>query len=254
MLITSPQNPRYKQLLELQDKKRSRHQLGVLVVEGVQEVQYALQAGFEPVEAYVPEGKSFVVPGIYTDELSPSLFIKATYRGLDAGVVAVFKQRNRKLEEIILPRNPLVVVLDNVEKPGNAGAVLRSAYAAGADLVVFTGTPVDPWNPNTIRSSVGAVFKQPFVLAEREALHAWLKQENIKLVGTRMENGSAYTRCNLTEGLALLMGEEHNGLDGFWHPLVNEWVYIPMRRGIDSLNLSVSTAILLFEAARQRGA
>ena len=168
------------------------------------------------------------------------------------GVIAEVRTPERRLEDLALPENPLVVVLERVEKPGNLGAVLRSADAAGADVVLVCDPLTDLWNPNLIRASVGAVFTVPCVACSSAGAIAFLKGRGIRILTAQLQDSSLYYDCDMTVGTALVMGTEATGLTGQWREAADAHIRIPMLGALDSLNVSVSAAILLFEAVRQR--
>lgn len=168
------------------------------------------------------------------------------------GIMAEVKTPERRLEDLALPEHPLVVVLESVEKPGNLGAVLRSADAAGADAVLVCDPLTDLWNPNLIRASVGAVFTVPCVACRSVDAIAFLKARGIRILTAQLQDSSLYYDCDMTVGTALVMGTESTGLTDAWREAADAHIRIPMLGALDSLNVSVSAAILLFEAVRQR--
>ena len=168
------------------------------------------------------------------------------------GVIAEVRTPERRLEELALPEKPLVVVLESVEKPGNLGAVLRSADAAGADAVLVCDPLTDLWNPNLIRASIGAVFTVPCVACSSADAIAFLKARGIRILTAQLQDSSLYYDCDMTGGTALVMGTEATGLTDAWREAADAHIRIPMLGRLDSLNVSVSAAILLFEAVRQR--
>ena len=185
-------------------------------------------------------------------EVSKEVYSKISYREGTEGIIAEVRTPERKLEDLVLPERPLVVVLERVEKPGNLGAVLRSADAAGADAVLVCDPLTDLWNPNLIRASVGAVFTVPCVACSSEAAIAFLKAHGIRILTAQLQDSSLYYDCDMTVGTALVMGTEATGLTDAWRAAADAHIRIPMLGRLDSLNVSVSAAILLFEAVRQR--
>ena len=252
-LITSGQNPKIKALLELQDKSRERRRQGLFVVEGRREIEHCLAAGFVP-EAF------FICPDIYGPSpeearvfhVSKEVYEKIAYRGGTEGIVAEMRYKERTLEDVRLGENPLVVVLESVEKPGNLGAVLRSADAAGADAVIICDPLTDLYNPNLIRASIGSVFTRQVVAATSAATIAWLKAKGIRILTAQLQDSSLYYETVMTGPTAIVMGTESTGLTDLWREAADEHIRIPMLGRLDSLNVSVSAAILLFEAVRQR--
>ena len=185
-------------------------------------------------------------------EVSEEVYAKIAMREGTEGVIAEVRMPERRLEDLPLPRNPLVVVLERVEKPGNLGAVLRSADAAGADAVLVCDPLTDLWNPNLIRASVGAVFTVPCAACSSAEAIAFLKARGIRILTAQLQDSSLYYDCDMTVGTALVMGTESTGLTGQWRQAADAHIRIPMLGRLDSLNVSVSAAILLFEAVRQR--
>ncbi len=184
--------------------------------------------------------------------VAPNVYERIAYRGSTEGIVAVIRSRELALSDLQLPASPLIVVLESVEKPGNLGAVLRSADAAGADAVLVCDPLTDLWNPNLIRASVGAVFTVPCVACSSEAAIAFLRARGIRILTAQLQDSSLYYDCDMTGGTAIVMGTEATGLTPVWREAADAHIRIPMLGRLDSLNVSVSAAILLFEAVRQR--
>ena len=176
----------------------------------------------------------------------------AAYRGGTEGIIAEIRMQEKSLGDIRLGRNPLVVILESVEKPGNLGAVLRSADAAGADAVIVCDPLTDLTNPNLIRASTGAVFTTQTVAAGSEETISWLKANDIRILTAQLQDSSLYYDTDMTCGTAIVMGTESTGLTGIWRQNADRHIRIPMLGKLDSLNVSVSAAILLYEAVRQR--
>ena len=272
--VTSAQNPKIRNLLLLQEKSRARREQGLFVVEGRRELQHCLEAGFTvrtvfvcpdltgerwPVGAghdanIIPGQVANVIPGLTGNlvEIPEALYRKVAYREGTEGVIAEVEVKERRLEDLELPENPLVVVLEAVEKPGNLGAVLRSADAARADAVIVCDPLTDLWNPNLIRASLGGIFTVPTVAATSEETIAWLKAHGIRILTAQLQDSSWYYDVDMTVGTALVMGTESTGLTDIWRRAADAHIRIPMLGRLDSLNVSVSAAILLFEAVRQR--
>ena len=274
--VTSAQNPKIRNLLLLQEKSRARREQGLFVVEGRRELQHCLEAGFTVRTVFVcPEvagEDSFASLGMTSTchseeaegrrknlageplviEIPEALYRKVAYREGTEGVIAEVEVKERRLEDLELPENPLVVVLEAVEKPGNLGAVLRSADAARADAVIVCDPLTDLWNPNLIRASLGGIFTVPTVAATSEETIAWLKAHGIRILTAQLQDSSWYYDVDMTVGTALVMGTESTGLTDIWRRAADAHIRIPMLGRLDSLNVSVSAAILLFEAVRQR--
>ena len=185
-------------------------------------------------------------------EIPEQLYRKVAYRESTEGIIAEVEYKSLKLMDLKLPENPLVMVLESVEKPGNLGAVLRSADAAGVDAVIFCDPLTDLYNPNLIRASIGAVFTVPTVAASSEETIAFLKERGIQILTAQLQDSSLYYDIDMRRGTALVMGTEATGLTDLWRKAASAHIRIPMLGRLDSLNVSVSAAILLFEAVRQR--
>ena len=273
--VTSAQNPKIRNLLLLQEKSKARREQGLFVVEGRRELEHCIEAGFTVRTLFVcPElsggfsegicfpGAStlFLAPGkqIPSDaipqiiEIPESLYRKVAYRESTEGIIAEVERKDIGLEDLKLSENPLVVVLESVEKPGNLGAVLRSADAAKADAVLVCDPLTDLYNPNLIRASLGGVFTVPTVCTSSEEAIAWLRAKGIRILTAQLQDSEWYYDTDMTVGTALVMGTESTGLTPQWREAADARIRIPMLGRLDSLNVSVSTAILLFEAVRQR--
>lgn len=253
-IITSVQNPKIKELLALQEKSRLRRKEGLFVLEGRRELERCVAAGMKVRTV-------FVCPEILSDstiaqecvfEVSAAVYARIAYREGTEGVMAIVETPELGLERLNLPEKPLVVVLEAVEKPGNLGAVLRSADAAGADAVIVCDELADVFNPNVIRASTGAVFSVPVAVASSEEAIDFLKKNNIRILTAQLQDSVLYYDSPMTGGTAIVMGTEDKGLSDIWREAADEHIRIPMLGVADSLNVSVSAAILLFEAVRQR--
>ena len=254
--ITSAQNPKIKNLLLLQEKSRARRDQGLFVVEGRRELEHCLEGGFTVKTLFVcPE-----IAGPVEADLAPvieiplELYKKVAYRDSTEGIIAEVEYKALTLEDLHLPEHPLIVVLESVEKPGNLGAVLRSADAAGADAVLIGDPLTDLFNPNLIRASIGAVFTVPVVAAPSADIIAFLKDRGIQILTAQLQDSSLYYDVDMKKGTAIVMGTESTGLTPIWRQAADAHIRIPMLGRLDSLNVSVSAAILLFEAVRQRQA
>ena len=257
LLISSTQNPRIKHLIALQQHSQQRRREQRVVVEGARELMHCINAGFN-IETvfYCPD--LFAVDGLALNhaeliEVTPQVYDKIAYRGSTEGVIAVVEQRELALSDIDLGDDPLIVVLEGVEKPGNIGAVLRSADAAQATAVIVCDPLTDLYNPNLIRSSIGAVFTVPCVACSSEECIRFLKENNIKILTAQLQDSELYYNTPMRGATAIVMGTESTGLTNAWREAASAHIRIPMRGALDSLNVSVSAAILLFEAVRQRG-
>lgn len=254
MYISSAQNPRIKELLALQEKSRLRREKGLFVVEGKRELQHCLESGFEVDCLFVcPEIAQETFEG-RVFEVSAQVYEKIAYRGGTEGVVAIVKARPSGLDSIKLGPSPLVVVLESVEKPGNLGAVLRSADAAAADAVIICDPLTDLYNPNLIRASIGAIFTTQVAACTSEDAISWLKGNGIRILTAQLQDSEWYYDTDMRGGTAIVIGTEATGLTDCWREAADAHIKIPMLGRLDSLNASVSAAILLFEAVRQRNA
>lgn len=258
-LITSAQNPKIKRLLALQRDSSLRRQEGLFVVEGQRELEHCISSGFTIDTVFICgdlfRGEVFLsenFASLRIFEVSREVYERIAYRGGTEGVIAEVRVKSRRLEELELPERPLVVVLESVEKPGNLGAVLRSADAAGADAVIVCDPLTDLWNPNLIRASIGAVFTVPVVACSSEEAIDWLKSRGIRILTAQLQDSELYYDTDMKCGTALVMGTESTGLSDRWREAADAHIRIPMLGSLDSLNVSVSAAILLFEAVRQR--
>ena len=258
-VITSAQNPRIKELILLQEKSRARRENGLFVVEGRRELSHCLEAGFKPRSLFIcPEilgrdaCRELEQAGCPIVEIPAFLYEKVAYRGRTEGVIGVMECHSHSLEDLHLKEDPLVIVLESVEKPGNLGAVLRSADAAGADAVIVCDPLTDLYNPNLIRSSIGGIFTVPVAAASSEEAIRWLKERGIRILTAQLQDSLPYYDTDMRQGTAIVMGTESTGLTPLWRQAADAHIMIPMLGRLDSLNVSVSAAILLYEAVRQR--
>lgn len=257
--ITSIQNPKIKRLLALQQKSSERRKAGLFVVEGRRELMHCLEAGFQVDSVFwcpAVETGTEPMPSLPADtrlfEVSKDVYEKMAYRGSTEGVMAEVRTRPLALSDLTLPERPLVVVLERVEKPGNLGAILRSADAAGVSAVIVCDPLTDLYNPNLIRSSVGALFSVPCVACSSEACISFLKAKGIQILTAQLQDSSLYYDIDMRRPTAVVMGTEATGLTDQWRQAADAHIRIPMLGRIDSLNVSVSAAILMYEAVRQR--
>ncbi len=261
--LASPSNPRIRAAARLRDR-RERDATGLTLVDGAREVRRALDAGVEVVEAFICESllageDARAVIDALSAGRSPvtstteAAIAKLAFGDRSEGIVAVIRPPSRSLAGLALPDDPLVVVVEGVEKPGNVGAVLRSADGAGADAVIAADPRTDLANPNVIRASAGTYFSVPTVAARTAETIAWLRAQGLRMVSARVDGAAEYSEADLTGPLALVLGSEAEGLTDAWHAPDIEAIRIPMLGAADSLNISVSAAILLYESRRQRG-
>jgi RNA methyltransferase, TrmH family len=260
--LASPSNPRIKSVARLRDR-RERESSGLTLVDGAREVRRALDAGVEVVEAFVCEPllagedaravlDALAAKNVPVTTTTEAAFAKLAFGDRAEGVVAVVRAPSLQLADLRLPDDPLVVVVEGVEKPGNVGAILRSADGAGADALIAASPRTDLANPNVIRASAGTIFSVPLAAAPSQEVLAWLREGGVRVVVARVDADRRYTDADLTGPLALVLGSETDGLTAAWRADGVEAVRLPMHGVADSLNVSVSAAILLYEARRQR--
>jgi len=257
--ITSTQNPKIKNLATL-EKPRERRKQRVFVVEGRKEIMLALDAGYTIENLFFCEElisrndlKAFGVSDHLLVAVSREIFEKVAIRENSGGVLAVAGQKEHSLESIRLSDNPLILILESVEKPGNLGAILRTADAAALDAVIICDPKTDLYNPNVIRSSVGCIFTNQVASASSEETLSWLKQNNITPYSTYLKASRPYDSVDFTKPSAIVMGTEATGLSDTWTSENQNPIIIPMLGRIDSMNVSTAAAVIIYEARRQRG-
>lgn len=259
--ITSLQNPRIKNIVKLAKAKERKSQ-NLFILEGARELSLALTSSYTIDSVYycdeIFEKSDYpeVLESISDDlkyEVSKQVFEKIAYRDGSDGIIALIKPKSHTLADIKLSENPFIIVLEAVEKPGNLGAILRTADAAQVDAVIVCDPLTDVYNPNAIRSGIGCVFSvQTAICTSQEALD-WLRLNKIKIYAAELRASDWYKDVDYREASAIIMGTEADGLTKFWLDEADHRIKIPMRGKIDSLNVSVSTAVITFEAMRQRG-
>ncbi|MBP6557087.1 MAG: RNA methyltransferase [Flavobacterium sp.] len=257
--ITSTQNAYIKSLVILQEKAKSRKQSGTFLIEGLREIELALKGNYElETVLYCPEvlENSFnlsIFQSFNQIEISKEVYQKLAYRDTTEGILAVAKVKNLQLTDLKLPKNPLIVVMEAIEKPGNIGAMLRTCDAAKVDAVIIANPKTDLYNPNIVRSSVGCLFTNQIATASTEDVIAYLIKNNINFYSATLQNSTSYHTQNYNLPTALVVGTEATGLSQLWRDKATQNIIIPMQGEIDSMNVSVAAAILIFEAKRQRG-
>ncbi len=258
--IESVQNPYIKSLVQLQEKSKVRKQTGTFLIEGQREIDLALKGGYE-IETIL------FLPGLFSEEqlnnitnkqlniieISKEVYQKLAYRDTTEGIIAVAKTKSLALKDLKLSKNPLILIAEGLEKPGNLGAILRTADAANIDAVIIANPRTDLYNPNIVRSSVGCLFTRQIAVGSSEEIIAFLKENNINFYSATLQNSTSYHTQDYTKPTALVVGTEATGLTEIWREESTSNVIIPMQGEIDSMNVSVAAAILLFEAKRQRG-
>jgi TrmH family RNA methyltransferase len=255
MDITSLQNPRVKHIVKLRDDKKTRKEDGLMLVEGFDEIQLAVSAGYKPQTLlFSPEivSNQLTVDAAESLTVSRPVFEKISYRENPDGWLAIFPIPQTSLADLKLSETPLVIVTESIEKPGNLGAILRTADAAHVDAIIVCDARVDVWNPNVVRASRGAVFSVPIVECDNASALEWLKRRKMRLVAASPSADEIYSDVNLRDGVAIAVGTEDVGLSDFWLNNADVKVKIPMMGKVNSLNVSVSTALIVYEAMRQR--
>jgi len=253
--IESLQNENIKRIIKLR-KARERKKSDSILIEGQKEIELALKSGVEIIEFYyspeiVGDLKLKIDENLIT-EVSKEIFDRISYRDTADGYLAIARPKYLKSDEIKLSKTPLILVLENVEKPGNLGALLRTADATGVDLVILNNAQTDIYNPNVIRASRGTVFTIPVVNLSIEETKEFLKKNKIQSLAAIDEAKKEYISINFKKASAIILGTERDGLSKEWLDSADELIKIPMKGKIDSLNVSVSGAIIIYEALRQR--
>ena len=254
-LISSTQNEKIKNIVKLRETSRERKKQGRFVVEGAREINLAIAGGVEVENLYYCAAYGRNKPDMAEEkiiELAEKVFKKISYRENPDGLLAVAKIKELKLDDIKLRAKPLIIILEAVEKPGNLGAMLRTADAAGVDAVIINDVKSDIYNSNVIRASQGAVFSVPVAGASAAAALKFCKKNKIKICAAAPAGGLEYTKADYRGSSAILLGAEDKGLSEFWLKAADEQIKITMRGRADSLNVSASAAVILFEAVRQR--
>lgn len=257
--ITSVQNPYIKSLVLLQEKSKERKKTGTFLIEGIREIELALKGGYE-LETVLflaeinPEEQILKLVGNNTQliEISKEVYQKLAYRDTTEGILAVAKSKSFSLSDLKLPENPLILVAEAPEKPGNIGAMLRTADAANLDAVIIANPKSDMYNPNIVRSSVGCIFTNQIAVGTTSEIIDFLKENKIDFYAATLQNSTSYHVQDYTTSTALVVGTEATGLSQEWRDNATQNIIIPMQGEIDSMNVSVAAAILIFEAKRQR--
>lgn len=257
--ISSVQNPFIKSLVLLQEKAKARKQSGAFLIEGQREISIAIKGGYQ-IETIL------FLPEICTEktarqlasnaeliEINKEVFQKLAYRDTTEGILAIAKTKSTQLSDLQLSKNPLILVAEAPEKPGNIGALLRTADAAHLDAVIIANPKSDLYNPNIVRSSIGCLFTNQIATGSTTEIIAYLKEKNIAIYCATLQNSNEYHLENYTTPTALVVGTEATGLTQEWREAATQNIIIPMQGEIDSMNVSVAAAILIFEAKRQRG-
>ncbi|MCX6807831.1 MAG: RNA methyltransferase [Patescibacteria group bacterium] len=262
--ITSLQNPRIKQTIKLRDNKRERQQTDQFVFEGRREIERAMIGKIEIQEIFFcPELtqndqaqeilKTAEKLRVKLYEIPKHIYAKIALREGTEGMVAVAKSRTYKLEDLHLSKSPLMLIADNIEKPGNLGAMFRVADSVGADAIIITGDKaLDPENPNAIRISLGTIFTVPTAICSSEDALKWLRQHKVQIIATTPIAKTIYFEANLKKPTAIIIGSEAWGLNDDWLDKADIQVSMPQKGAADSLNATMAATVVLYEAVRQR--
>ena len=259
-IIQSQKNPRIKNFQHLQ-KAHERRKQNVFMVEGLFEIEkmllkdYTVQSVFFCPELIEFKEVNRIFSGHHVEELfevSKEVYQKIAYRENSGGIIALAQPKTHRLSDLQLPQNPLLLILESVEKPGNLGAMLRTADAAGIDAVIVCDTQTDLYNPNTVRSSIGCLFTVPVALADSTSTIQWLNEKNIQIFCTYLQASVPYHTVDYSKASAIVMGTEATGLTETWVKAATQNIIIPMRGIADSMNVSTAAAVVIFEACRQR--
>lgn len=262
--ISSLQNALIKKLLRLKEKKKGRNKSGLFVLEGLREFQMAIKGGYD-IQSIFFNADIFSEDKVYHQikgipvkpeliSVSKEVYQRIAYREKTEGILAIAATKTHALDQLNFKSNhPLILIAEAPEKPGNIGALLRTADAANLDAVIIANPRGDLYNPNVIRSSVGCVFTVPVAVGTNSEIINFLKTRNISVIAAALNASVPYTQVDYTEASAIVVGTESTGLTEDWVKASDERVVIPMQGEIDSMNVSVSAAILIFEAKRQRG-
>ncbi|MBR9846550.1 MAG: RNA methyltransferase [Algicola sp.] len=259
--ITSTQNSLVKHILVLKEKSRERKKTGLFVIEGQRELSLALKGGYHIEKLlFYPEFISeaqlnnFTTLQLNLIEISKDVFQKLAHRSTTEGIIAIAKSKPHHLEHLQFDnKNPLILVAESPEKPGNIGALLRTADAANVDAVIIANPKTDVYNPNIIRSSVGCVFTNQIAMASTTEIIKFLTEKNITMHCAALQASESYHSQDFTKPTAIIVGTEADGLTNEWLNASTQNISIPMQGEIDSMNVSVAAGILIFEAKRQRG-
>lgn len=260
--ISSLHNPRVKRAVRLREG-RQRQKQGRFLIDGARELLRAIEAGIELDEIFVCRAlcrsaeshaawERLEGTAARMTHVTPALLEKLAFGGRNEGLVAVAVPPQRTLDDLVLPSEPLVAVLEGVEKPGNVGAVLRSADAAGVSALIVIDGGTDLYNPNAIRASLGTIFTVPVCAASSIETLAWLGQHGLRIYAARVDAEQLYTRADWRGPAAIVLGSEAQGLSAAWSAAEVAPVRLPMRGAADSLNVSAAAAVVFYEALRQR--
>lgn len=255
MDITSLQNPRIKHIVKLRQDKRQRQRDGLMLVEGVEELTLALQAGLTPQTIFTaPElaARDIAFGQFERLTVSRGVFEKISFRENPDGWLGIFPIPRRTLKDLQLSENPFVIIAESIEKPGNLGAILRTADAAGLDAVIVCDPRLDVWSPNVVRASRGALFTVPAFEEENPQALEWVRSNHMRILAATPTAERDYTDVDMRRATAVIVGTEDTGLSEYWLTNSDEKVRIPMVGRINSLNVSIAAALMVYEGLRQR--
>ena len=253
-MITSKSNPKIKNVVKLQ-KSSERREQNRIIIEGRREIERAVACGFIVDTLFICNDilkESVSIAANHVEEVTLEVFEKIAYREGSDGLLAVAIPKYADLKSFKPKKNPLIIVLETVEKPGNLGAIMRTADAAGVDAVIIADPRTDLYNPNAIRASIGTIFSVPLFACSSEECINWLRENDIKIYCTYLKASIDYLEADFRQGSAIVMGTEATGISDIWVGAADQNLIIPMNGIADSLNVSVTTAIVVFEAIRQR--
>ncbi|SDR90978.1 RNA methyltransferase, TrmH family [Polaribacter sp. KT25b] len=258
--ITSIQNAYIKNLLKVQEKARERRKQSLFIIEGKREISLAITANYKfDTVLFFPdlisenEILNLFNENINRIEISKDVYQKLAYRDSTEGIIAVTKTKDFSLKNIHFKNEkPLILITESIEKPGNIGAILRTADAANVDAVFIADAKSDLYNSNIIRSSIGCVFTNQIAVGSSEEIITFLQEKNINIFAATLQNSNEYHKENYTNATAIVVGTEATGLSEIWRENATQNINIPMQGKIDSMNVSVAAAIVVFEAKRQR--
>lgn len=247
-----------KSLVQLQEKAKARKQSGTFLIEGQREIQLAVKGGYElETLLFFPElmdltSATKISQQIPLIEINKEVYQKLAYRDTTEGILAIARTKSMQLSDLKLSNNPLILIAEAPEKPGNIGALLRTADAANLDAVIIANPKSDMYNPNIVRSSVGGLFTNKIAVGSTSEIITYLQQNNINFYSATLQNSTSYHTQDFTQPTALVVGTEATGLSQEWRDKATQNINIPMQGAIDSMNVSVAAAILIYEAKRQR--
>jgi TrmH family RNA methyltransferase len=257
--ISSVQNPFIKSIILLQEKSKARKQSGSFLIEGKREIEIAMKGGYEIetilfLSELISENEiGKLSKSAELIEISKEVYQKLAYRDTTEGILAIAKTKSLELSDLKLSKNPLILVAEAPEKPGNIGALLRTADAANLDAVIIANPKSDLFNPNIVRSSVGCLFTNQIATGTTSEIISFLQERKINIYCATLQDSTSYYTQDFTSPTALIVGTEATGLTQEWRDAATQNIIIPMQGEIDSMNVSVAAAILIFEAKRQRG-